>query len=368
MHDENRSPTPRTAEVSAIMAPFSGRFLPLATVPVLAALAVGLAPAPAHAKATVVSGTRLNSSEAALLSYMNKARRDAGLAALRITPGTTDVARRWSLEMARSKKLRHNPSFGRQVGASGSPQWSVASENVGYASACDPKELFDAYMDSPGHRKNILDRRMRYVGIGSIDRTDPNWSCGVVWNTMNFVDSYSTKYGVTREPAWGLRVDKYRPAGSAGIAGFESGPDVRMQLHKSGTLAKSTVAFDKPTKADDAARLTFRSAKAGSGAVSWKLRDAWALDSVGKVTVSARLQTGSRAPSVVVEVRVADHFARQTYLGTIRVTRNRVTKSFTVPSAARGFGNTLELRVTNDAVRRGRASGTALVVHGAGVA
>jgi uncharacterized protein YkwD len=350
------------------MVPFLRRILPMTTVPVLVALAVAVAPAPAQAKATVVNGTRLNSSEAALLGYLNKARRAEGLAALRVTPGTTDVARRWSLELARSKNLRHNPRFGPQVGAAGSPRWSVASENVGYASACDPKQLFDAYMNSAGHRKNILDPRMRYIGIGSVDRSDPKWSCGVVWNTMNFVDSYtSSEYGTTRVPAWGIRVDEYTPSGPAGLVGFENGREIRMHTRAGGSLAKSTVAYDKPDSGNDAARLTLRSSGSGAGLVSWDIRDAWELSSYTRVTLQAGLR-GPRGASVVVEATVADHFDRGTYVGRFRVGTTTTTQSLTLPSSARTFGNTLKLRIRNDAVRAGRAAGAQLVVYGAGVA
>jgi uncharacterized protein YkwD len=344
------------------------RILTITTVPVLVALAVTLAPAAAHAQTAVVSGTRLNSNEAALLGYINKARRDEGLAALQITPGTTDVARRWSLEMARTKNLRHNPSFGPQVGAAGSPQWRVASENVGYASACDPKQLFDAYMNSAGHRKNIMDRRMRYIGIGSVDRSDPKWSCGVVWNTMNFVDSYSSKYGTTRAPMWGLRVDEFAPARStAGLVGFENGRDTRMYAKNSGKLAKSAVAFDKPSSANNAARLTLRSSGSGSGLVAWDIRDAWDLTGYTRVSLQAGLR-GKKGTSVNVDVYVADHFDRNTFVGRIRVDNAVKTKSLTLPTAARSFGNTLELRITNDAVRKGKAAGGQLCVYGVGVA
>jgi uncharacterized protein YkwD len=204
------------------MRPSTRRFVPLLLLPLLAALISGAVPTGAAQAATSVNGTRLNAHEAAMVAYINQARRDARLPILTVTPGTTDVARRWALQMATSKTLRHNPRFAAEVGRSGSPRWTKVSENVGYASACDAKELFDAYMKSPGHRKNILDPKVRYIGMGSVDRTDPKWSCGVVWNAMNFVDSYrGSSYGVGRVPAWGVRIDRYAPFGSAGMLAFE---------------------------------------------------------------------------------------------------------------------------------------------------
>lgn len=146
----------------------------------------------------VVGGVRLNSSEAALVGFVNDARRAAGLVPVVVAPGTTEVARRWSRQLAAASTLSHNPALARQLTASGSPRWTRVTENVGHASACDPRQLFDAYMGSPGHRKNILDARVRYVGVGSVVRADPASSCEAVWNTMDFVDSYTPAYGPSR--------------------------------------------------------------------------------------------------------------------------------------------------------------------------
>jgi uncharacterized protein YkwD len=349
------------------MVQITRRSLTLSIVPVIAVLVATLAPTPAYAKATVVQGTRLNSSEAALLAYVNKARSDAGIAALRVTPGTTDVARRWSLRMAQTKKLEHNPDFGGDVGRAGSPNWSKASENVGYASACDPKQLFDAYMNSAGHRKNIMNPAAKFIGIGSVDRPDPKWSCGILWNTMNFVDSYTTKYGASRAPAWGLRVDQYAPGGGSGFAGFEYGRDVRMTTRATGTLAKSTLAYDKPSSSDNAARLNLTSGGTGAGTISWDLRDAWSLSGRDRITLKAGLYGKKSGRSVTVELTVTDHFGRQSYIGSIRVPQRTVTQSLPLPEAAKSFKNTLKLRISNDAVRKGGAAGSQLVVYSLGV-
>ena len=188
------------------MVKLTRRFLALLLAPVVGALLATLAPAaPAQASPLyAINGVHLNAHEAGLANYINRARRGAGLAPVRVVPGTTDVARRWAAAMARARTMKHNPGFAAQVGRSGSPRWTKVSENVGYASACNVKQLFDAYMKSPGHRANIMDRKMRFVGIGSVDRADRKWPCGIVYNTMNFADSYSTAYGRNRVGAWRL--------------------------------------------------------------------------------------------------------------------------------------------------------------------
>jgi uncharacterized protein YkwD len=184
------------------------RFLTLFLIPLVAALAATLAPAAPAQAMSVVNGVRLNASEAALLSYINNARRAAKLSPVTITPGTTDVARRWSKSMSAARTMKHNPNFAKQVAAAGSPRWTRITENVGYASANNAKQLFDAYMASPGHRANILDRKVRYVGIGSVDRPDPAWPKWILYNTMNFTDYYSSSYGASKVAPYKLRIDK----------------------------------------------------------------------------------------------------------------------------------------------------------------
>jgi uncharacterized protein YkwD len=193
-----------TQKVPPTMLKFTRRFLTMTLVSATAALVTTFVPVATPANAASVNGVHLNAHEAGMVYYVNQARRANGLAPVRVTAGTTDVARRWAQKMASRRTMSHNPSFGSQVGKAGSPRWTRVTENVGYASACNAKQLFTAYMKSPGHRKNILDRKVRFVGMGSVDKKDPKWGCGVMYNTMNFVDQYSTSYGKSRVTAWNL--------------------------------------------------------------------------------------------------------------------------------------------------------------------
>ena len=185
------------------MAKLTRRLLTMLLVPVSGVLIATALPA-VPVQAAVINGVTLNASEATIVRLVNNARKNAGVAPVRVTAGTTDVARRWARHMAANRVLKHNPSFASQVAKSGSPRWGRITENVGYGSACNLNQLFQAYMKSPGHKKNILDSKVRYIGIGSVDRTTAGWPCGQVWNTMNFVDSYSSSYGKPRVAAWNL--------------------------------------------------------------------------------------------------------------------------------------------------------------------
>ena len=185
-----------------------------ATAAALSAAAV-VAPAPAAAFTTVGS-VRLNAVEARLATLINQARTARGLAALTVAPGTTDLARDWSMNQAVKNTLYHNPNLVSGVERSGSASWRAVAENVGRGWGAD--SLFSAYMNSPGHRANILDSSMRYLGIGWVERPD-----GSGYNTQVFVDSYSSTYGRNRRPAVGGLADAKVPAASTTVASFENG-------------------------------------------------------------------------------------------------------------------------------------------------
>ena len=54
------------------------------------------------------------------------------------------------------------------------PRWRRVAENVamGYGS---PKAVMQAWMASPGHRANILDCRLRHLGVGVVLQGDQVW-------------------------------------------------------------------------------------------------------------------------------------------------------------------------------------------------
>lgn len=142
------------------------RFAGLAVVAALTAglALVGLAPA-AYASADE------------LYALINKSRQDAGLPLLARNSGLDAVAQGWTQHMAQTGDLQHNPSYSTQIPAG----WRSAGENVGYA--WSPKQLHDAWMNSAGHRANILSSDFNSVGLGFVVGRD-----GRVWGTQNFAN------------------------------------------------------------------------------------------------------------------------------------------------------------------------------------
>ncbi len=87
----------------------------------------------------------------------------------------SDYARRWSRTMAAQNRLYHNASLGTWLR---NWSWRILGENVGVGPSV--KNLYVAFMNSPPHRENILDRRFRTVGVGVVS------SGGRMWVTVIF--------------------------------------------------------------------------------------------------------------------------------------------------------------------------------------
>lgn len=123
-----------------------------------------------------------------MLRLMNEERAKEGSQPLTQVDALDKIAGDWSGVMAQENNLYHNPNFGEQTFATGA---NSAAENVAYGSLTpeDPKEfaksLFDQWMNSPGHRANIMNGSSNAIGFGvAID------SQGGYYATQNFA-SYS---------------------------------------------------------------------------------------------------------------------------------------------------------------------------------
>jgi uncharacterized protein YkwD len=298
------------------------------------------------------SAGRVNGYETALLGYVNGARHSAGRVPLAMVPGSTDVARRWSATMAGSASLRHNPSLVANMAAAGSARWTRMAENVGYGSACDPRQLFDAYMASPPHRANILDPAMRYVGMGALMRPASGWPCGQVWNTMDFVNAYSSSYGASRNPPQGMPIDSSVIVSTRSLGTFESGYDSRAVTGLSGGgLWTSAPLFDVPANGRDDA-MHWSVAQTSSTTAGWGslyLRDALDLSKVRQVRITVQAVTPTRRP-LPISLTVLQDWGHSATLGTVTADATPRTFTFAVPAAVRGFDNNLRLTTANSAL------------------
>lgn len=96
----------------------------------------------------------------------------------------TIAARKWSQNMALVNNLYHSPLQATVESECGSGWWRKIGENVGKGGTADSQ--YDAYMASPGHRRNILDPAFQRVGVGAFSYKHPNNPWVLLWTTQLF--------------------------------------------------------------------------------------------------------------------------------------------------------------------------------------
>lgn len=127
------------------------------------------------AKPTTPSGSAaLNNYEQQVVDLVNKERAAAGLSALTVNSALAKVAE------TKAADLRDNNYFDHQSPKYGSPfdmmhqfgiTYSSAGENIAKGQRT-PDEVMKGWMNSPGHRANILNANYTQIGVGYV--TDSN--------------------------------------------------------------------------------------------------------------------------------------------------------------------------------------------------
>ncbi len=323
----------------------------LLTATLAAAPVVGVAvPATLVTPAAATGGThvlsvRLNGFEAQLAADINKARRSAGLRPLMVIAGATDVARRWSGHMAGSQILAHNPTIIRNIAHAGSSAWTEIAENVGEGPADNPRNLFQAYMESPEHRANILDSGARYLGVGTVERD------GIAWNTLDFTNAYNNGYGLTRVPAAGLTMDQKTITSTTDVAMLNA-TDQRFAASHSRGMTASRLGFTGSRARNGSAYTWLHQLGRPNGGGGVMMRDALNLTHATKlcVQVSARSANGAAVP---VKVFLGRQFGSSVQLGRVRVGGKAKWVDLSLPLSVQDFRNVLTLRVPGKAVKQG---------------
>lgn len=320
------------------------RFLALAAL-LLALVTTGLPLARPAEAFTTTHGVRLNAVEARLVYRINAARTSRGIAALRVVPGFTDVARRWAYAQARSQTMKHNPNMAAQLAAAGGSGWRTLGENVG--TGWDADSLFNAYWNSAPHRANLLNPQFRYLGMGWVERPG-----GQGFNTQNFVSHYSTTYGRNRVPAFGGRGDSRTVTATQSIGSFEGGSDARIAATASPGLT-SRVSVDAASDRDDAARMSVREVATGasSGRAGMVIRDSLNLQHAQSITLKLRAVSRTSRP-VVARVYVRTVFGTSVLLGNVTL-QHGVTRTVTLPlsTSARVWRNYVLIAVPRSSLQ-----------------
>ncbi len=153
------------------------RRLPLKLLPALLALVVTIA---MPGLVFAWSGNSYSSADEALLVQLtNQARAAAGLKALKVDPALASMARWRSKDMATRNYFSHSiPPDGKMVfdylSADGYC-YTVAGENIGKNNFPDDiatQAIQTGFMNSDGHRANILGTGWDAIGVGAYKRSD----------------------------------------------------------------------------------------------------------------------------------------------------------------------------------------------------
>lgn len=128
-------------------------------------------------------------TEGEFLAKINATREANGLAPLQVEGGLRSHARNHTQEMMDAGEIYHSGEG--ELGAAGGKGWDKIGENVGRGQS--PSSLHEAFMDSAGHKKNILGD-YNYVGIGT------GSSDGYLYVTVVFMKKGSTSSPTTTQP------------------------------------------------------------------------------------------------------------------------------------------------------------------------
>jgi uncharacterized protein YkwD len=92
-------------------------------------------------------------------ALINRSRSSRGLNQLSMNLELTTKAQGWAQTLAGRCSLSHS-----NLASGISYNWRALGENVGYGGSI--AQIHTAYLNSPGHKANILDRRWTHMGTG----------------------------------------------------------------------------------------------------------------------------------------------------------------------------------------------------------
>lgn len=117
------------------------------------------------------TSSELSAFEQEVVKLTNAEREKQGLAALKIDTELSKVARAKSQDMKDNNYFDHNsPTYGspfdmmKKFGIS----YTTAGENIAQGQQT-PEEVVQAWMDSQGHRENIMNSSFTHIGVGYVE-------------------------------------------------------------------------------------------------------------------------------------------------------------------------------------------------------
>lgn len=121
--------------------------------------------------------------ESRVIALTNQQRRARGCGALRANSLLRSAARGHTMRMALKDTMSHQlpgeAYFSVRITSAGYRNWRLVAENVARGFS-GPSTVVRAWMASPAHRRNILNCKLRDIGVGVVLKD------GQLWWTQNF--------------------------------------------------------------------------------------------------------------------------------------------------------------------------------------
>ncbi|MFE7870338.1 CAP domain-containing protein [Micromonospora humida] len=137
-----------------------------------------VAPAAPPTTRAAVSGGGGGSQTQQVVDLVNAERAKAGCAAVTVDAKLTLAAQQHSQDQADHKTMTHTGSDGSNAGQRldrAGYAWRTYGENVAWNQQT-PAAVMDAWMNSPGHRANILNCAFTEIGVGVANGNGPYWT------------------------------------------------------------------------------------------------------------------------------------------------------------------------------------------------
>jgi uncharacterized protein YkwD len=109
-------------------------------------------------------------SETEFKKQTNQDRSQHGVAKLQLDPELSKVAHKRVRHLVKINALVHTSDISKNI-----TRWNELGENIGYDYSYSVSSLQNAFMDSPGHRANILKPGYRYLGVGTKEAKGRLW-------------------------------------------------------------------------------------------------------------------------------------------------------------------------------------------------
>lgn len=126
----------------------------------------------------------MGAAESEVVTLVNQQRAANGLGALTVNASLANMARVKSQDMITNNYFAHqSPTYGspfdmmKQFGIS----FTAAGENIAYGQPT-AQSVMDAWMNSPGHRANILNSSYTQIGVGAVKNSN-----GTIYWTQEFI-------------------------------------------------------------------------------------------------------------------------------------------------------------------------------------